>query len=208
MIGSETISNYLERLAAREPTPGGGAAGALHAAQGAALLSMAALYTTGNQYAEHEDRARLIASRAEEIISASLRTADDDEEAFAAVIAAYQHPSASEAERATRSDAIQEAVFRASAPPQALIRLATEIIELSDELANFSNPNVLSDVAAAAEAARAAVATALITLHINIAAIKDPETQEGLRAEAERAEQHAIDLAQAVSRRVREKVAA
>ena len=207
MIGSETISNYLERLAAREPTPGGGAAGALHAAQGAALLGMVALYTTGNKYAEHEERAQLIASRADEIISASLRTADDDEAAFAAVIAAYQRPSGSEAERSTRSDAIQEAVFRASAPPQALIRLATEIIELSDELVDFSNPNVISDVAAAAEAARAAVATALITLHINIGAIRDAGTQEDLRAEAERAE-HAIDLAQTVSRRVREKVAA
>jgi formiminotetrahydrofolate cyclodeaminase len=207
MIGSETISNYLERLATREPTPGGGAAGALHAAQGAALLSMAALFTTGEKYAEHEDRARLIASRADEIISASLRTADDDEAAFAAVIAAYRRPSGSEAERSTRSDAIQEAVLGASAPPQALIRLATEVIELSDELANFSNPNVISDVGAAAEAARAAVATALITLHINIAAIKDPGTQDDLRAEAERAER-AIERAQTVSRRVREKVAA
>jgi methenyltetrahydrofolate cyclohydrolase len=78
---------------------------------------------------------------------------------------------------------------------------------LSDELANFSNPNVISDVGAAAEAARAAVATALITLHINIAAIKDPGTQDDLRAEAERAER-AIERAQTVSRRVREKVAA
>ena len=29
MIGSETLNDYLERLASREPTPGGGAAGAL-----------------------------------------------------------------------------------------------------------------------------------------------------------------------------------
>lgn len=207
MIGSETISDYLKRLAAREPTPGGGAAGALHAAQGAALLAMASRYTTGEKYAEHEHRARQIASRAEEIISASLQTADDDEAAFGAVIAAYGRPAGTEAERTARSEAIQEAVLEAGAPPQALILLATEIVELSNELVDFSNPNVISDVAAAAEAARAAIATALVTLHINISSLKDGEAQEDLRTAADRAED-ALELAQAVTRRVREKVAA
>ena len=207
MIGSETISDYLERLASREPTPGGGAAGALHAAQGAALVSMVAVFTTGKKYAEHEDRAKAIASRAEELISASLQTADDDEAAFGAVVEAYGLPAGSEAERSTRSDAIQHAVLGATEPSLALIRLATEIIDLSEELVDFSNPNVVSDIAAAAEAARAAIATALITLHINISALKDAGEQDGLRAEADRAER-SIDRAQIVSRRVREKVAA
>ena len=48
MISSETINEYLARLASREPTPGGGAAAALHAAQGAALVAMVARYTTGS----------------------------------------------------------------------------------------------------------------------------------------------------------------
>ncbi|GAA3685621.1 cyclodeaminase/cyclohydrolase family protein [Arthrobacter ginkgonis] len=207
MIGSETISDYLERLASREPTPGGGAAGALHAAQGAALVSMVAVYTTGKKYAAHEDRAKQIASRADELISASLQTADDDEAAFTAVVEAYKLPSGSEAERSTRSDTIQRAVLGATEPSLALIRLATEIIELSEELVDFGNPNVVSDIAAAAEAARAAIATALITLQINISALKDAGEQDGLRAEADRAER-AIDRAQTVSQRVREKVAA
>ncbi|WP_430298277.1 cyclodeaminase/cyclohydrolase family protein [Sinomonas sp. B1-1] len=43
-VGTETIGSYLARLASRQPTPGGGAAAALHAAQGAALV---ARYTTG-----------------------------------------------------------------------------------------------------------------------------------------------------------------
>lgn len=51
MIATEPIDRYLERLASREPTPGGGAVGALHAAQGAALIGMVARYTTGAGYA-------------------------------------------------------------------------------------------------------------------------------------------------------------
>ncbi|MFC6258090.1 cyclodeaminase/cyclohydrolase family protein, partial [Kocuria oceani] len=103
MIGSETLNDYLERLASREPTPGGGAAGALHAAQGAALIAMVARYTTGARYAQHEEESLRIAARADDIIPAALQLADDDEKAFAAVIAAYRLPSASAEDRAARS---------------------------------------------------------------------------------------------------------
>lgn len=53
MISSETVNDYLTKLASREPTPGGGAAAALHAAQAAALVAMVARYTTGGKYEEH-----------------------------------------------------------------------------------------------------------------------------------------------------------
>ena len=207
MIGSETIAAYLERLAAREPTPGGGAAGALHAAQGAALISMVARYTTGSKYAEHEQESARILARAGEIVPAALRVADDDEEAFGAVIAAYRLPSDSEEHRAVRSGAIQRAVLEAARPPRALIGLAAEIVELADQLADFGNRNVLSDVSAAAEAARAAAATALVTLDINIAAIDDPGTRDELRRDVLLAEQ-TIEAADLVSGRVRGQVAA
>jgi formiminotetrahydrofolate cyclodeaminase len=207
MIGSETLNDYLERLASREPTPGGGAAGALHAAQGAALIAMVARYTTGKRYAEHEEESLRIAARADDIIPAALQVADDDEKAFAAVIAAYRLPSASDEDRATRTLAIQEATVAAAAPPRALIGLATEVVDLGRQLAEFSNPNVISDVAAASEAARAAIATALITLDMNINAITDERTRTEFRDELRHAHD-AILAAQVVTDRVREKVMA
>ncbi|MEX5300371.1 cyclodeaminase/cyclohydrolase family protein [Kocuria sp. CPCC 205292] len=207
MIGSETLNDYLERLAAREPTPGGGAAAALHAAQGAALIAMVARYTTGTRYAQHEEQSLRIAGRADDIIPEALQLADDDERAFAAVIAAYRLPSASEEDRAARSRAVQDATVAAAAPPRALIGLATEIIDLGRELAEFSNPNVISDVAAASEAARAAIATALITLDMNISAITDERTRAQLTDEL-RVGHDAVLSAQAVTDRVREKVMA
>lgn len=207
MIGSETLNDYLERLASREPTPGGGAAGALHAAQGAALIAMVARYTTGKRYAEHEEESLRIAARADDMIPAALQLADDDEKAFAAVIAAYRLPSASDEDRAARSRAIQEATVAAAAPPRALIGLATEVVDLGRQLAEFSNPNVISDVAAASEAARAAIATALITLDMNINAITDERTRTEFKDELRHAHD-AVLAAQAVTDRVREKVTA
>ena len=41
MIRHESIEGYLQRLASGDPTPGGGATGALAVAEGAGLVSMA-----------------------------------------------------------------------------------------------------------------------------------------------------------------------
>jgi methenyltetrahydrofolate cyclohydrolase len=48
-LGSTSISAYLDRLASADPTPGGGAAAAVTAAQGAALLSMVCNLTIGKK---------------------------------------------------------------------------------------------------------------------------------------------------------------
>ncbi|WP_336716436.1 cyclodeaminase/cyclohydrolase family protein [Arthrobacter sp. USHLN218] len=207
MTSSETINNYLQRLAARQPTPGGGAAGALHAAQGAALIAMVARYTTGPKYADDAEDVERIILAADGLIPAAVRIADDDEEAFAAVIAAYGLPGGSDEERANRSRAVQEALARAAEPPRALIDVGEQIIALGHELAYVGNANVISDVAAAAEAARAAIATARITLDINIKAIKDTSLQDALQSDVLRAER-AIESADDLAGRVRKRVLA
>lgn len=207
MTSSETINNYLHRLAARQPTPGGGAAGALHAAQGAALIAMVARYTTGPKYADDAEDVERIILAADGLIPAAVRIADDDEEAFAAVIAAYGLPGGSDEERANRSRAVQEALARAAEPPRSLIDVGEQIIALGHELAYVGNANVISDVAAAAEAARAAIATARITLDINIKAIKDTSLQDALQSDVLRAER-AIESADDLAGRVRKRVLA
>ena len=58
----ETIGSFLTRLAARSAAPGGGATGALHAAQAAALLAMVARFSDGPRYdAETVGRVRAAA---------------------------------------------------------------------------------------------------------------------------------------------------
>ena len=202
MISSENVRAYVERMASDEPAPGGGAAGALQAALGAALLAMSARYTTGTEHAADAERA---AGRAEELIPAALRLADADAEAFGTLSGAYGLPSDSEPEQAERSRAIQEATAGAARPPRELIGVGAEVVGLARELAGWCNPNVLSDVAAASEAARAAVATAMVTLEINVRALKDPGTRDELRAELERGERAVADAAE-LTRRIRERV--
>src|SRR6516164_4256780 len=90
----DTIAAYLDRLAARVPAPGGGAAAALHAAQAAALLAMVARYSDGERYdAEMMNR---IAAEADVLREDALALAEADTAAFAAVAEAYKLPRETE----------------------------------------------------------------------------------------------------------------
>ena len=54
-----------------------------------------------------------------------------------------------------------------------MIRVADEILALAEELEPIGNRNVISDVAAAADAARAAATTARVNVEINLGGITD-----------------------------------
>lgn len=202
MIDSQNVRAYVERMASDEPAPGGGAAGALQAALGAALVAMSARYTTAP---EHADDARHAAERAEELIPAALRLADADAEAFGALSAAFALPKDSAEERAERSRAIQESTKGAARPPRDLIAVSSEVLDLTRDLEKWVNPNVLSDVAAAAEATRAAIGTAVVTVETNLASLKDPAVREELSADIERADE-LVNAAEGLSRRIRERI--
>jgi formiminotetrahydrofolate cyclodeaminase len=49
----KTVETFLAELAARAPTPGGGATAAVHAAQAAALVAMVGRYSDTAKYAAH-----------------------------------------------------------------------------------------------------------------------------------------------------------
>ncbi|MGW8849744.1 cyclodeaminase/cyclohydrolase family protein [Streptomyces xiamenensis] len=169
----QTISKYLSQLADRVPAPGGGAAAALHAAQGAALLGMVARYTTGEKYAEHRDAVERIIARTDTVRSAALRVGEEDAAAFTAVIDAYRLP------KGERAEAVAHALAGAARPPAEVVGLARAVVELATELLPIGNRNVITDIAAATEAARAAATTARINVEINLGGIRD----EALRAE-------------------------
>lgn len=199
MISSENVKTYVQRMASDAPAPGGGAAGALQAALGAALLAMSARYSTDSEHAAGA------AARAEELIPAALRLADADAEAFWELSAAYDLPHDTDEQKAERSRAVQEATAGAARPPQELIGVGAEVLALARELTGWCNPNVLSDAAAAVEAARSAVATALVTLEINVRALKDAAVVDPLLAEVARGERALEDAAE-LSRQIRERV--
>jgi methenyltetrahydrofolate cyclohydrolase len=181
-VRTDTIETFLDQLAARVPAPGGGATAALHAAQGAALVAMVARYSDSAKYAEHAEEIALVTAIADRLRQDALGLAEEDAAAFTAVTAAYGLPKGTPDETAARSAAITAALGAAAHVPAVVITVAEQVLRLAEQLLPIGNRNVITDVAAAAEAARAAATTARVNVEVNRAGIKDPTTWGELAA--------------------------
>ncbi len=202
----QTISDFLDQLADRVPAPGGGASAALHGAQAAALLGMVARYSDGPQHAEHRQVIARILKEADTLREHTLQLAEDDAVAFTSVSNAYRLPKATEEERAIRSAAIAEALVAAAGPPARTIDAARRLIGLAEQLLPIGNRNVITDVAAAAEAARAAATTARVNVEINLVGIGDERIRAELAGQAAGVDELAT-RAEKVTAAVREEIA-
>ncbi|MFI5776402.1 cyclodeaminase/cyclohydrolase family protein [Nocardia sp. NPDC051570] len=177
-FSSSTIGRYLDDLAAKIPAPGGGAVAALHAAQGAALVAMVARYTTRAKDADNRPVIDRIIAAADTARERALALADADAAAFTAVGAAYKLPKDTDDERAARADAIAEALLRAARVPASVVAEADEILSLATDLLPIGNPNVVTDIGAAADAARSAAASSQLNIAINVASLADHHASE------------------------------
>jgi methenyltetrahydrofolate cyclohydrolase len=171
---TDTIETFLAQLAARVPAPGGGATAGLHAAQAAALVAMVARYSDSAKFADHAEEITTITATADRLRENALDLAEEDAAAFTAVTTAYGLPKGTPDEAVARSAAIAKALVTAAHVPAVVIAVADQVLSLAEELLPIGNRNVISDVAAAAEAARAAATTARVNVEINLGGIKDP----------------------------------
>jgi methenyltetrahydrofolate cyclohydrolase len=172
----QTITAYLDQLAARVPAPGGGAAAALHAAQAAALIAMVARYSDGAKY--DATVINHVVTEADGLRDDALALAEADADAFGAVSAAYGLPRETAEQKQTRSAAIAEALGGAARPPADVVRVSLLLVSLAEELLRHGSRNVITDVAAAAEATRAAAVTAQVNIEYNLRGSSDPAVRD------------------------------
>jgi formiminotetrahydrofolate cyclodeaminase len=193
-----SLAAFAERLAARTPTPGGGSQAAYLVASGAALVSMAFRFTSGEKYAAVE---RAMAARAAELDTLrpkALGLVDADARAYDAVTAAFGLPKASEGEKAERKAAVQAALKRALEVPFETMGLALAGLELAGAGAADLNKNLASDCAVGASSLRAALEGALLNVRINALSIQDADYVAQKLAACERMRVRASELAATV----------
>ncbi|WP_084497555.1 cyclodeaminase/cyclohydrolase family protein [Nocardia amamiensis] len=174
-FGEVALAQYLNDLAAKIPAPGGGAVAALHAAQAAALVAMVARYTTRAKDADNRPVVDRIIEAADAARERALALADADAAAFTAVGAAYKLPKDTPEERAARTAAINAALIEAARVPAAVVDEADEVLSLAAELFPIGNPNVVTDIGAAADACRAAAASSQLNIEINVVSLPAAE---------------------------------
>ncbi len=176
MTNEQTIETFLDKLASKASTPGGGSAAAIMGAMGAALVSMVGNLTTGKEkYAAVESEMVSMLERAECLRKELTEAAQEDVRVFDAVMAAYGLPKRSDEDKAIRSATLQRELKNATDAPLECARLCGEVIALSRVAAEKGNSNVVSDAGVAALAAHAALRSAALNVYINVSSIKDTE---------------------------------
>ncbi len=197
--------DFLERLAAGTPTPGGGAAAAFTAAQAAALAAMVGRLTVGKKkYKDVEAEIWPLIEEADTLRRELAAKAEEDAAAFEAYMTARKLPRNTEEEKAARAHAILEATRRAADVPLETARLALQVIGLAKRLAEIGNVNAITDAGTAAALARAGIEGASLNVRINATGLPENEASDLLAqmreivAEAE--SQHAAVMSTVVAR--------
>ena len=121
-------------------------------------------------------------ARAEDVRGAALRLADADAGLVDVVAAAYALPRADEAERAQRAAAIADALLAAAGPPAELVAVGAELVGLCERMAEVGSGALLADVAAAADAAAAALSISRTNVEADIAPRRGTAEAERLAA--------------------------
>lgn len=169
-VDAGTVTDFLNRLAARTPTPAGGSVAALCTAQAAALVAMVARYCEAPPLVERAER---LVTRAQQLVV-------DDERAFGAVADAWALPRGASSDDEKRRSAIVEALLGASEPQARVVETAIEVLVLIDQLRPAAKSGLLADLVAAGEVARAGSAIARMNVESNLRTLPDSEGRSRL----------------------------
>ena len=181
MLIDKKLSNFLDELASNSPTPGGGSVAALAGALGAALISMVGNLTVGKKkYEDVEEDIKKIISSSEKLRYELSQLIEEDVKVFNNFMATYKMPKETEDEKKMRTEKIQEALIKAAKVPLRVAYKCLDILNLSKEVAEKGNANVVSDAGVAVLMAEAALESAILNVKINLRMIKDEKVRTEL----------------------------
>lgn len=171
-----SVRALVERLATRDPAPGGGSAAALAGAMAAALVRMVVELTAPRaESAEAAAELSDIGHAATTWQSELLNLAELDANAYSAVANARRLPRESELEREARDVQFAAAMREATRAPLATVRAASAVFELAERLAPIGTRHAISDVGVGGMLATAAARGAALNVRINLPYVNDAE---------------------------------
>ena len=184
MLKDQKVANFLDTLASKSATPGGGSVAALTGAMASALLSMVGNLTMGKEkYQDVEDDIKRILERSEKLRNQFEVLMEKDIEAFDQFMAVLKLPRETEEQKEARREKMQLALVEAANVPLEVARRSVEVLAICQEIAEKGNKNVISDAGVGVILAEAALESAILNVRCNLGMIKDEKTKERFRSE-------------------------
>lgn len=190
-LKNETLKNFLEKIAEKTPTPGGGSVSALAGALASALLEMVCNLTIGKEkYKEFEEEMKIEREKCINYRKKFIELIDEDSKAFDEVISAFKLPK----EHEGRKEAIQNAYKKASSVPLETAEYCIKLMESGIKIAEKGNKNSISDAGVASWMAKSAFHSAILNVKINLSGLKDSEYVEETKNHIKKIEKKAERL--------------
>jgi formiminotetrahydrofolate cyclodeaminase len=185
-IKDSSVQAFLDGLASKAPTPGGGSVAALMGAQAAALISMVCNLTIGKpNYVEVEAEIRTLLGKSEALRDTLTGMIKADIDVFDCLMATYRLPKVSDEEKLSRSAAIQAALKEATVVSLSCAHACAQTIALSRVAAQIGNIGAISDAGVATMAGYGALKSAALNVYINAGGLKDRAFADAQVAELE-----------------------
>jgi formiminotetrahydrofolate cyclodeaminase len=162
------LSEFLDEVAGKGRTPGGGSLAALVTAAAAGLLAKVARASK----ADWADAAG-VAAQAEALRDRAAPLAQLDADEYEAALSSVGATGDESADR--RDFAVGRAYARAAEPPLRIVEAATDVAELAALVARNGDPSLRADAAAAGAFAAAAARAAAELVAVNLTASADDE---------------------------------
>ena len=183
---SMTAEGFANETASESPAPGGGSVSAYIAALGVSLGTMVANLSSHKAgWDDRWDEFSAWAEKGQRLKDELLFLVDEDTRAFNKIMEAFGLPKSSDAEKANRSAAIQEATRYAIEVPFRTMKKACEAFGIIGAMVELGNPNSVTDAGVGALCVRSAVIGAYLNVKVNGAGFKDKEFLEKVLQEAD-----------------------
>ena len=168
------LKAFANETASESPAPGGGSISAYVGALGISLGTMVANLSSNRRvWDDRWEEFGTWAEKGQSIKNQLLKLVDEDTRSFNAIIHAIRLPKSSDAEKAKRHQAIQDATKYAIEVPFTVMQASLDSFEVIKAMADFGNPNSVTDAGVGALCARAAVHGAYMNVQINTMDLED-----------------------------------
>ncbi len=176
VVEQKTVEDLLEAIAAKQPTPGGGAVAALTSALAAALGEMVVRYRLGKAGSNIQPD---VLEALTTLRQAATELAAADATAFARLSELWKLSPDDPKRRGEWTHAVQGAID----PPSRVIGTSLEILQQLDQIRDSAGASLRSDLAIAALLAQAGAEAAAWNIRVNLPLLDDDA--EAARHESE-----------------------